>query len=65
MKIKRNEKELKFDIIDNDRTIFTLNCVNNVHFYCVDFALKNAKTFKEIQGYLKEVKDSESETSSI
>lgn len=58
MKVKRNHRELRFDVADNnDRVVYTLHCVNNAHFYCINYAISRCKTFAEVQELLKEVKD--------
>lgn len=61
VKIKRNEEKLKFDIADKcDRVVYTLHCFNRLHFYYIDFAVKRAKSFKEVQEILKEIKNANS-----
>ena len=44
------EKDIKFDVADsNDRTVYSFVCFNKLHFYCTAYALKRAKSYKEVQ----------------
>lgn len=55
IKVKRNEKEMNFDIVDEyDRTVYSFHCNYIIQFYYINYAIRRAKTFKEVQELIKD-----------
>lgn len=45
LKVVTDEKQLKVDVVQEDRVLYSVNCVNLCHFYAVAFLAQ-----KQIEG---------------
>ena len=45
LKVVPDEKQLKVDVVQEDRVLYSINCVNLCHFYAVSFLAQ-----KKIEG---------------